>query len=593
MPHVSDLGFLLVEYIYAEPAVTLPFDQGPITILTETTTQHGQTTVFVVLPLADPDTHSSDSLSCPLLAVTATDNKARETPWIGWGGSNYNSRWASTNTKISSSNIQSLSEHCHVPGYVGGITATPSVVEGIAYFPAWNGSLVAFDYTSCKVKWDINVTQVILDYAPADPLQAAVAPYPISRTTPQLDLDNNIIYFATLWNALLVAADLKTGKVLATHRINAHPLAQVTQSHTLLGDIIYSGAASAEESVGFLPGVNYTCCTFIGNAIAVRFNRKAKKFTTLWDVPMMPPNDDPSEPGFWSGSAIWGSQPSIDPKRNTIFYATGNLYSVPDPWLACTADPAHPTCELPSRVWQEAVVALDLKTGNVKWVHRLVVLDAWSVACLNATFDAGLCPQTPGPDADFGMAPAFVPRGGKKGKDVVVVGQKNGNLYSLAADTGDLEWAVSTGPGGQGGGLTWGIAVDDKRVYYVTVNSESGTWTPAPQPGSGPGRSTNGSAYGAADLETGEILWETPAPDNWLVGNPPTVVGDLVLLGRKVDTPAEGHLVVLRKSTGEIILDKPLDSHFTGGIAVAGKSLLFGTGFHGVIPGSFYVLSVN
>jgi hypothetical protein len=38
--------------------------------------------------------------------------------------------------------------------------------------------------------------------------------------------------------------------------------------------------------------------------------------------------------------------------------------------------------------------------------------------------------ETPGPDADFGMAPSFVPgsRSTPYGKDTLVVGQKNGNL---------------------------------------------------------------------------------------------------------------------------------------------------------------------
>ncbi|KAK3997866.1 quinon protein alcohol dehydrogenase-like superfamily [Cladorrhinum sp. PSN332] len=522
---------------------------------------------------------------------------AHESPWLGWGGNRYNNRWASTNTRISSSNIGTVSIHCQLPA-PGGVSATPTVVQGIAYFPVWNGSLVALNYTTCSVKWQINVSQIISDFAPLTPIQEALISS-CSRSSPSVDLAQGIIYFGTQAHALVVAADLTTGRVLGRKQINSHPLAQITQSGTLLGGTYYTGVASAEESVvGYTR--NYTCCTFVGNAVAVRFSRSANRFTTLWDVPMLPA-DDPSEPGFWSGAGVWGSAPSIDLRRNQVYYATGNVYSVPTRYLPCTAEPADPSCTLPARVWQESVLALDLDTGRPKWIRRLGALDAWTVACVKKPKDEALCPMTPGPDADFGMAPAFVPSGGRGGKDVLVIGQKNGNLYSLAADTGRAEWASAVGPGGVAGGLMWGVAVDDSgpggRVYFVESNSEGVPWRPQPANDT----VITNSAYGAASLLSGEVLWQTPAPEGYGAINAPTVVGDIVLAGRQTVLKLRSDLttlklgaglIALKRATGQILLDLPLDAYFQSGISVFGDYIFFGTGYHGAADGSFYVLSV-
>ncbi|KAK3693164.1 quinon protein alcohol dehydrogenase-like superfamily [Podospora appendiculata] len=520
-------------------------------------------------------------------ACVATGTAASESAWLGWGGNPFNNRWASANTKISSANIQTAAVHCKLDGFLPGISATPAVANGIVYFPAFNGSLVALDYEACKVKWQINVTQLIVDYAQPTLLQTQTTTL-VSRTTPQLDLANKILYFATQTHGLIVAADLTTGAILGYKRINPHPLVLVTISPTLLGDTLFLGASSGEESVAFYTdSYNFT---FIGNAAAVRYNRHTRAFTTLWDVPMLPP-DDPSTPGRWSGVGVWGSQPSLDLKRNQVFYGTGNVYSTPDAFIPCTADPTSPACALPPKVLQESIIAFDITTGKINWIRHLGPLDSWTLACFVDPIITALCPNTPGPDADFGMAPTFIPGGGKRGNDILVVGQKNGIMHSLDAATGKVEWSTAGGPGSVAGGVVWGIAADASRAYFNEANPFNAPWKPQPQ------NSTviTAGAYGAIDIKTGAILWQTSVGGNFTASNAPTVVGDLVLAGKEINSGSQvaASFLAFKKSTGQVLLDLPLNTYFQSAISVAGKYIFFGSGYRGVtVPGSFYVLKV-
>ena len=70
--------------------------------------------------------------------------------WSGWGANYYNNRWASQDTRVSSSNIQSLAAHCKI-SYPIGVSATPVVSGNAVYYPTWDGTFVAVDYTSCRV----------------------------------------------------------------------------------------------------------------------------------------------------------------------------------------------------------------------------------------------------------------------------------------------------------------------------------------------------------------------------------------------------------------------------------------------------------
>ena len=541
--------------------------------------------------------------------------------WIGWGGSNHNTRHAASNKAITAAKFaqNKTSVHCHLTK--GSVSATATIIGHMAYIPVWNGEIVALDYEACQVKWTINATAHILAFAPRSAFQAGTGVVPGSRTTPQVDLVNRILYFGTQLHCLVFAADLDTGAILGHRQIETHDVCTITGSPSLVGDTLLVGTSSAESSVvqakmRGIPGPYGECCTFIGRAFAIKFARgkgKARNkgtFTIKWSVAMLPePDSDPSTAasGTWSGSAIWGSQPAVDAKRNQVFFATGQSYTAPEHFMACTADPTAPGCELPERVWQEAVVAIDLSTGKVNWVAQLNYLDVFVQACYPGFLDVELCPALDpatgykvGPDFDFPMQPSFIPGGGKKKQDVLVVGQKSGVIWSLDARTGNLVWRTQAAPGSPLNGLTWGIAVDGKRAYFSGSNWEGAEWALKPGAG-GNATSTRTGFFGAVDVKTGEVIWTTPVGRDQYSLTVPAVVGDVVINGRvnhaldllDPSKPKSGALVVLNKNTGESIWEMTFETAMSSAVGVFGKYVFFGTGWRTVVPGSFYVLKVG
>ena len=88
-----------------------------------------------------------------------------------------------------------------------------------------------------------------------------------------------------------------------------------------------------------------------------------------------------------SGAAIWSS-PTIDGQTNSLYVATGDAYSAPAAPLT------------------DAIVALDLETGAIKWATQVTAGDAFNMACGSA--DTTNCPEKAGPDHDFGQSPILV-----------------------------------------------------------------------------------------------------------------------------------------------------------------------------------------
>ena len=163
-----------------------------------------------------------------------------------------------------------------------GVSATPLVINGVVYYPTWNGLLVALSYRHCLVLWQMNISAIVTAYKPI-PADFASYLFPASRTTPVAN--HNVLFVGTLANALLLAIDQHSGRLLDQIQLNNHPVAIITMSPTFYDGKIFVGTASQEEyTAGVIAG--YECCSFIGNMNGLTFHHN--KFKLLWSLDMAP-----------------------------------------------------------------------------------------------------------------------------------------------------------------------------------------------------------------------------------------------------------------------------------------------------------------
>jgi polyvinyl alcohol dehydrogenase (cytochrome) len=292
------------------------------------------------------------------------------------------------------------------------------------------------------------------------------------------------VYFADgIANAY--AVDASSGKQLWIRKLDDHRLARVTGSPTLYEGRLYVPTSGlGEEGQGGRP--QYECCTFLGSVSAL----DAATGALVWKSYMITEEPKPRSKNkegvqTWgpSGAGIWAA-PTVDAKRNAIYVSTGNGYSgAPQP----TTD---------------AVIALDLQTGKIKWVNQTTPNDVWTLGCQAENPNNPNCPEKLGPDLDFSASPILTTT--PNGRDLIVIPQKSGLAFALDPDKqGAIVWQYRAGQGSGLGGV-WGAAVDDRRAYVSVADM----LTKAP------------GGMHAVNLETGERIWYTP-PAPRLCGTAP------------------------------------------------------------------------
>jgi len=228
-------------------------------------------------------------------------------------------------------------------------------------------------------------------------------------------------------------------------------------------------------------------------------------------------------------------------------------------------------------VHDNSVVALDITDGYMNWAVHLGPKDSWIVSCgvvgLYAR-NSTLCPQTPGPDADFGQAPMFI-KGSENtplGRNVVVVGQKSGVIWCFFAQTGNLMWVTMVAPGGAAGGLLLGSATDGKNVYFASENSNKINYTTAL------GQRINGvGSWGAVTLKNGSVIWIYPNPYTG-AGHGPVAVGGGVVWGGSTDTG--GHLFAFNAENGNLLKNFSLGAPVYGGLSIGENAVYIGSGYN-------------
>src|SRR6185436_14854625 len=112
----------------------------------------------------------------------------------------------------------------------------------------------------------------------------------------------------------------------------------------------------------------------------------------------------------------------------------------------------------------DAIVAVDLASGKIRWSRQMTEADAWTVGCRLP--DKTNCAEANGPDFDFSSSPILVTMANNR--RMLVAGQKSGMVHGLDPDSdGKVIWSVKVGEGGTMGGVQWGSAADRSNAYVA------------------------------------------------------------------------------------------------------------------------------
>ncbi len=423
---------------------------------------------IAALPLAahaqEASAVSADSSRCPHIP-DGFPQRVDGPRWNGWGVDINNSRFQpAAMAGLTPEQVPRLQLKWAF-GFPGASAANaqPTIVGGLLFVGGGDRKVYALDAKSGCIRWTFATEAVV---------RTAISVGPISGT------EQFAAFFGDV-RASVYAVNATTGALMWKTKVEDHPAARIVGAPTLYSSVLYVPVSSFEEATGSQP--NYQCCTFRGSVVALDSGtgRQICKAYTIPEAPR-PINRNAIGTQLYgpAGAAVW-SAPTIDVQHHPVYVATGNSYSNP---------PAETS---------DAILAFDLATGRMLWHRQATAKDSVNVACYGT--DQTNCPEDHGPDSDFGQSPVLVSL--RSGQRVLVVGQKSGVVYALDPDQeGKILWQTRIGKGGPLGGIMWGSAADEERVY-VANSDLRGSMSPDP---------TAGGGLFALDLATGKISMQVP-----------------------------------------------------------------------------------
>jgi polyvinyl alcohol dehydrogenase (cytochrome) len=344
--------------------------------------------------------------------------------------------------------------------------AQPTIVGGLLFVGGGDREVYALDAKTGCARWAFKTQAVV---------RTAISFAPISGT------DQFAVFFGDLL-ANAYAVNAITGALIWKTRVEDHLAAVITGAPTLYSGVLYVPVSSMEEATGTSSA--YQCCTFRGSVVALD-SATGKQIWKGFTVPEAPRPTKRNAMGTQlygpSGAAVW-SAPTIDVERQVLYVATGDNYS----------DPPSET--------SDAILAFELATGRLLWHRQVTANDAFVTSCLVG--DSINCPESSGPDHDFGQSPILVTM--RSGQRVLIAGQKSGVVHALDPDQeGKILWQTRVGKGGPLGGIMWGSAADQDHVYVANSDVRFTDGYQALDPNAGGG-------LFALELATGKISMQVP-----------------------------------------------------------------------------------
>jgi polyvinyl alcohol dehydrogenase (cytochrome) len=443
-----------------------------------------------------------------------------KTAWNGWSPADANTRFQSLEAAgLTVDQVKRLDVKW-VFAFDGDVSAfaQPTVIGRYLFVGSAGGVVHALDTETGCIHWLFQAS---------GPVRSTIVMVP--------DGERRMLVFSDL-TGWVYSLDAANGSVIWKKRVEDHEATRLTGAAAIHDGTAFIPIASWEESRAIGPA--YPCCTFRGSIVALRARDGALvwKEHTIRQEPK-PTGTNRSGARQWgpSGAGVWAT-PTLDVKRGLLYLTTGDNYSTP---ATDTSD---------------AVMALDIKTGQIAWSRQMTKDDAYNSACGDKTAN---CPPENGPDFDFGSSALLVKAAGH---DLLIAGQKSGMVYALdPAKKGEIVWQARVGKGGVNGGVQWGMASDDRHVYAAVSDVVR-----IPKSGGDPNdparftlNPTEGGGLTALDLKDGRRAWyAAPPPCSSTPGCSPAQSAALTAIpGVVFSGSVDGHLRAYAADDGHVLWD--------------------------------------
>lgn len=395
--------------------------------------------------------------------LCSTPDTSAPTQYVSnWGLGTHNRRFASSSDAgIDRSNVGTL-ELAWTLAFprVTDMRSQPAIIGNTLYFGDKTGRLYALDRTSGCVRAHTKVFSGI---------RSAI-------TVATLDDGTRLLVFADSL-ATVFAVNPESLETVWQHSARLFNTSVISGSISYYNNRLFVPISSFEVAAAGSP--SHICCTSHGGVIAL----DAGNGEELWqwhatkDATLQGQNSAGQDQYGPSGASVW-TTPAIDAKRNRIYFGTGENLT-------------HPATDT-----SDAIIALDMDSGELAWRFQATVGDVWNAACLN---NGANCPEDAGGDFDFGASIIIAQR--PDGSDILLAGQKSGEVFAVNPDTrsrdGDVLWRKRISLGTTNGGIHWGMALSGQRLIVPVADPERERAGYTPRPG----------LY-ALDMNSGELLWQ-------------------------------------------------------------------------------------
>ncbi|TYJ37696.1 hypothetical protein E1A91_A05G393500v1 [Gossypium mustelinum] len=142
---------------------------------------------------------------------------------------------------------------------------------------------------------------------------------------------------------------------------------------------------------------------------------------------------------------------------------------------------------------------------------------------------------------------------------------------SMADVTGGVGAQREVGPGGLGGGGTWGATTDKKRAYTKLANPLFKNFTLISSQ-----TNITTSGWVAMDAKSVEILWSIVDPSNSRVCSPVTIANAVLFVG---STYKQGPIYAIDAKNGRILWSYETSATVYDGMSVSNGCIYVGNGY--------------